>query len=251
MLDNTSVVIITKNAAHVLRETLASTIGFDEVVIYDNGSEDDTLDIVREFANTSLHQGEFMGFGPTKNHAVGLAKNDWVFSLDADEVVSEELLEYLSDWQPQSDKVAGIVRRDNYFLGEKVDKGGWGSDWLVRIFNRQVHRFNDNAVHEKVQLREDTLKLTIPHEIRHKAVNALSDFLQKIDHYTEIHAESSDKTFHPAVIFLRASWAFFRSYVLQGGFLAGWRGLVIAWNESNGTFYKYMKVYVRRQNEQN
>jgi len=39
--------------------------------------------------------------------------------------------------------------------------------------------------------------------------------------------------------------------VLQGGFLAGWRGLVIAWNESNGTFYKYMKVYVRRQNEQN
>ncbi|MDH3820428.1 MAG: glycosyltransferase family 2 protein, partial [Gammaproteobacteria bacterium] len=129
MLDQISVVIITRDAATTLADTLESTRGFAEVVVYDNGSNDATIEIARSYENVSLHQGDFMGFGPTKNHAVSLAKNDWVLSLDADEEVSPELCQFLEHWKPGSDDCVGVIRRDNYMMGKLVDKGGWGADW--------------------------------------------------------------------------------------------------------------------------
>ncbi len=93
MLDKISIVIITKNAVSTLPKTLESTKEFDEVVIYDNGSKDETLAIAGDFNNVSLYRGSFMGFGPTKNHAISLARHDWVFSLDSDETITPELTE--------------------------------------------------------------------------------------------------------------------------------------------------------------
>ena len=243
MLDQISVVIITRNAAATLADTLESTRSFAEVVVYDNGSDDATMQIAQAYENVSLHQGEFMGFGPTKNHAISLARNDWVLSLDADEEVSSELRRFLEQWKPESDDCVGVIRRDNYMMGKLVDKGGWGADWLVRLFNRNVHRFNDNAVHESVQLSAVSVQERIPSPIRHNAIQHLGQFLEKIDKYSEIRRQTSNKTMHPALIALRSFFAFFRSYIIRGGVLAGWRGLVIAWNESNGVFFKYMKVY--------
>lgn len=243
MLDQISVVIITRNAAATLADTLESTRGFAEVVVYDNGSDDATIEIAQAHENVSLHQGDFLGFGPTKNHAVSLAKYDWVLSLDADEEISSELRQFLEHWKPESDDCVGVIRRDNYMMGKLVDKGGWGADWLVRLFNRNVHRFNDAAVHELVQLSAKSVQERIPSPIRHNAIQHLGQFLEKIDKYTEIRRQTSNKTMHPALIALRSFFAFFRSYVIRGGVLAGWRGLVIAWNESNGVFFKYMKVY--------
>lgn len=246
MLDQISVVIITRDAAATLADTLKSTRGFGEVVVYDNGSNDATIEIAQAHENVSLHQGNFMGFGPTKNHAVSLAKNDWVLSLDADEAISSELRQFLERWVPESSDCVGLIRRDNYLMGKLVDKGGWGADWLVRLFNRKEHLFNDNAVHESVQLSATTVQERIPLPIRHNAVQHLGQFLEKIDKYSEIRRQTSSKTLHPAAIVFRSFFAFFRSYFIQGGMLAGWRGLVIAWNESNGVFYKYMKIYADR-----
>ena len=243
MLDQISVVIITKNAANTLAETLQSTRNFNEVVIFDNGSSDATADIASAFDNVSLHQGEFIGFGPTKEHAVSLARHDWVLSLDADETVSAELEQFLRSWKPVDENCVGIIRRDNYLMGKLVDKGGWGADHLVRLFNRKTHHFNDKAVHESVPLTKWSNPERMPYPIRHNAVQHLGQFLIKIDRYSEIHREIGTKTFHPALITLRSLHAFIRSYVFKGGMFAGWRGLVIAWNEANGVFYKYIKVY--------
>jgi glycosyltransferase involved in cell wall biosynthesis len=246
MIDHISVVIITRNAADTLAGTLASVSGFSEVVIYDNGSDDATLEIAKAHANVSLHQGSFLGFGPTKNHAVTLASGDWVLSLDADEKVSAELARFLEDWKPADVHVVGIIRRDNYLMDRLVDKGGWGDDWLVRLFSRNTHRFNENAVHEFVPLTSHSRTEKLPYPIRHDAVRRVGDFLVKIDRYSEIHRQIGGRTFHPAVIVIRCLAAFAKSYVLKGGLFAGWRGLVIAWNESNSVFFKYLKVYADR-----
>jgi glycosyltransferase involved in cell wall biosynthesis len=237
MLDQISVVIITRDAAATFADTLKSTRGFGEVVVYDNGSNDATIEIAQAHENVSLHQGNFMGFGPTKNHAVSLAKNDWVLSLDADEAISSELRQFLERWVPESSHCVGLIRRDNYLMGKLVDKGGWGADWLVRLFNRKEHL---------VQLSATTVQERIPLPIRHNAVQHLGQFLEKIDKYSEIRRQTSNKTMHPALIALRSIFAFFRSYIIKGGLLAGWRGLVIAWNEANGVFFKYMKIYADR-----
>ena len=60
-------------------QTLESVRQFAEVVVYDNGSTDATLDLASRYPNVKLHRGDFFGFGPTKNHALGLANNEGVF----------------------------------------------------------------------------------------------------------------------------------------------------------------------------
>ena len=75
----------------------------------------------------------------------------------------------------------------------------------------------------------------------------VSQFLQKIDRYTEIRRESKGRTYPAWIVVIKSAFAFLRSYVLQLGFLAGWRGLVIAWSNANGVFYKYIKLLADRR----
>jgi len=97
-ISHISCVIIVKNAQKTITNTLASLSLFDDVVLYDNGSTDQTIQIAKTFKNVSLIQGEFKGFGWTKNHAAKFAKNNWILSLDADETISMQLANTLSSF---------------------------------------------------------------------------------------------------------------------------------------------------------
>src|SRR5215471_8231777 len=86
-----SVTILAKNAERYLADVLQSLSRFDEIVVVDTGSEDQTVAIAKRFANVTLHVSPFIGFGPTHNVASGLAKHDWILSIDSDETLSPEL----------------------------------------------------------------------------------------------------------------------------------------------------------------
>lgn len=249
MIEHVSAVIIVKNAEETIRQTLESLKAFQEVVLYDNGSSDNTLSIASEYINVLIFEGQFVGFGKTKRAAVACASNDWVLSLDADEMVSPELSDYLEAWLPNQDPTIAIkLLRRNYLMGKYVKYAGWGGDWLVRLFNREAHNFNDNDVHESVALHDGSAVKKLPYPIDHNAVQHLGQFLVKVDRYTEINRQSG-KSYPPVIIFLKAMWRFFESFVLKGGFLAGWRGLAISWSNANGVFYKYMKSYADKHKD--
>lgn len=248
-IEHISVIIITRDAAETLAATLDSAAPFAHVVVWDNGSTDSTLEIAKRYANVSVHRGEFIGFGPSKNAACDCATTDWVFSLDADECIDASLASALSDWDTGNEDRVGEVLRENQFMGRTVRRGGWGDDRLVRLFHRTRHRFNNAAVHEKVATDANTQIVRLPGAIEHAAVRHIGQFLQKINHYTEIRRRTNTRSYPAPVIVLKAGFAFFRSYVLKLGALAGWRGLVIAWSNANGVFYKYMKVHADRRVE--
>lgn len=249
MIKDISAVIITKNALPTLKDTLASLKDFEEVLVYDNGSDDGTLELLRETPNVRLEQGEFMGFGPTKQHAVNLASNDWVLSLDADETLTPELLDELKHWTTQhsADTVAYVLR-NNFFLGQQVRYSGWGNDWLIRLFNRQHCNFNDAMVHENITVPADSKKVRLKAPINHAAVTELNQFLTKVNRYSDIRAATMKKKHHPAVTLLKAMFAFFRTYILKLGILDGWPGLVISVSNANGVFWKNIKRYYRDKN---
>lgn len=242
MIENISIVIITLNAADTLGATLHSVRDFANVVVWDNGSTDGTLAIAAANPNVDVHHATFIGFGPSKNAACDLAANDWVLSLDADECLDANLVSALRHWPGDAPGTVGEVLRENHFMGRAVRHGGWGNDHLVRLFHREHHRFNAAQVHEKVQLTATTKIARLPGKVEHAAVRHVGQFLQKIDRYTEIRRTSSDRTYPMSIIVIKSLFAFFRSYVLQRGFLAGWRGMVIAWSNANGVFYKYTKI---------
>jgi len=91
-----SVVIIVKNAENTFSKTLESLKQFEEVIVYDTGSTDSSMEIARKFKNVRLYQGEFIGFGKSKNQAAKFAKNDWILSIDADEVLGSVLMESIN-----------------------------------------------------------------------------------------------------------------------------------------------------------
>jgi len=78
-------------------------------------------------------------------------------------------------------------------------------------------------------------------------VRELGQFLVKVNRYSELRSQAARRVHSPAVVLFLAAWAFFRTYVLRLGFLDGWRGLVIAWSNANGVFFKYMKPYANRR----
>lgn len=242
-----SVVIITRNAQATLRRTLDALNRFDDIVVYDNGSTDDTCALAREFANVTLHQGEFSGFGPTKRYAVSLAKYDWVLSLDADEAPSASLIDAIAHWVMEATPhQVGKILRENWMLERPVRHSGWGNDWLIRLFNRQVYNFNDAMVHESVTLDSAAQVSALTGNIVHLAVTDLSQFLEKINRYSSIRADSGKLKAYPfPLIVLKALFAFIRTYLLKLGFLDGWRGWVIATANANGVFWKYAKRYAQ------
>jgi len=241
-------VIIVKNGARHITHTLDSLAAFRQVVVYDNGSSDDTLALAAKYPNVKLVQGEFLGFGPSKNAAAACADSDWVFSLDVDERPTPALLAALADWELSDEKRVGQVLRDNYFCGRHVRGAGWGNDRLNRLYHRAHHAFTDSAVHEKLQLHADSRVTRLAGSLRHEAITDIAQILHKTQHYSELYAASDKARLYAfPVILLKTLFGFVRSYVLKGGLFYGVRGFMIAAGEALGVYFKYAKVYQRRK----
>ena len=246
-LSRISVVMIVRDAAATLAPTLDSVRDFGEVLLYDNGSRDDTRAIAARYPNVKVHNGEFRGFGPTRNAAAELARSDWVFSLDADEIVEPGLAAAIAGLALDKPQQAYAVERQNVFLGRRIRHGGWGSQWLTRLYHRRRHRFTDVAVHEKVELQLGEQALPLTGVLRHTAMRDAGDFLVKMHRYTMLKAGESSRTYPPVIILFKSIWAFIRAYFLRLGMLDGWRGLLISVSEANGVFYKYIVIYSKRE----
>ena len=86
-----SVVIITKNEAHIIGTTLQSLQGItDDIVIVDSGSIDSTIEICKNFGVTII-ETTWDGYGQNKNKGIDVAKHNWILNLDADEAIDAEL----------------------------------------------------------------------------------------------------------------------------------------------------------------
>jgi len=136
MVERISVTILTKNSERRLARCLDALREFDEVLIVDNGSSDDTLEIAAKYPNVRVLEHEFTGFGPLKNFAVKEAKNDWIFSVDSDEVATRELIESIKELDPEKMENIYSVERLNHYGNRPVKCCGWYPDIVMRIFNR-------------------------------------------------------------------------------------------------------------------
>jgi glycosyltransferase involved in cell wall biosynthesis len=244
LISHISVVIIAKNADATMHECLDSLIGFDEVVLYLNDSSDQTKDIAETFSNVKIIEGEFLGFGPSKNKAASYAKNDWILSLDSDEVLNTELLKEISLQDFKNTSTLFILKRDNYFLGaDTVNK-----DYIVRMYNRTHTQFNDNMVHEKVVVLSNSKKVKLKHSFKHHNITDINQTLSKMIKYTDLGADDK-KTCFFIVVLAKSLFAFFQTYFVRFYFINGWRGFVIAVSNANRRFYKYLKQYINCQED--
>lgn len=240
---NVSAVMIVKNGARTIDKSLESLKQFDDVVVYDNGSTDGTQAIAAGYPNVRLIEGEFDGFGTTKNRAASYAKHDWILIIDSDEVVDDGLLHTLKT-EILDPNAIYIVNFLAYYKDMQVRYCGWNNQKIRRLYNKKVTRFNNNLVHENI-IDEGMKKLSINGNMKHFSYLDLSDFMIKVDRYSTLFANNNVgiKKSSPTKAVLNAFYSFFRTYVLKRGFLDGYAGLVISFSHMATNFYKYMKLY--------
>lgn len=240
---NVSAVMIVKNGARTIRRSLESLREFDDIIVYDNGSSDGTQAIAAEFPNVRLIEGEFDGFGTTKNRAASYALHDWVLIIDSDEVVDAELLLALQS-ESLDPKTIYIVNFLAYYKEIPIRHCGWNNQKIRRLYNKSITRFNDNFVHENI-IDDGMKKITIAGNMKHYSYMSISDFIVKLDRYSTLFATDNvgKKSSSPAKAFFNGLYSFFRTYILKRGFLDGYAGLIIAFSHMATNFYKYIKLY--------
>jgi len=238
-----SVAIITRDAADDLDRCLASVAFADEVVVLDQGSTDNTSEVCARHGAV-LHQTEWLGFGPTKAKAAALCRNDWVLSVDSDEVVTPELRAAIEALPADPVPAAFAVNRLSRFLGHWIRHCGWHPDWVVRLFDRRRAGFNDKPVHESIEVRGETGRLK--GLLHHYTYESMEQYIAKLNRYTTLAAEEMHERGQRAGLLsaiVRAKMTYFRMFFLQGGILDGPAGWVLCVASSFYVLSKYTKLW--------
>ncbi|HKZ04422.1 MAG TPA: glycosyltransferase family 2 protein [Methylomirabilota bacterium] len=246
-----SVTIVAWNEEERLRACLESVGWADEIVVVDGESTDKTVALAREFTDR-VWVRPWPGFAAQKNFALEQATGDWVLALDADERVTPELhariTRILADdaaGHPVADGYA--LPRKNVFWGRWVRHGGLYPDYQLRLFRRQAGRFLADAVHESVRVEGRVERLG--DALLHHSYRSLEDFVQRSNRYSTLAAGEwlrRGKRAGRADLIFRPLGRFLSMYIIQRGFLDGWRGFVLAVLYADYVFLRMAKAWEAR-----
>ncbi|PYM20816.1 MAG: glycosyltransferase family 2 protein [Candidatus Rokuibacteriota bacterium] len=230
-----SVVLVTLNEEERIRQCLESVVWADETIVVDAESQDKTAAIARELTDHVIVR-PWPGFAAQKNFGLAQASGDWIFSLDADEIVSPALRAEITAVLEGHGEAAGYaVPRRNIFWGRWVRHGGLYPDWQVRLFRRGRGRFVERAVHESVTI--DGAVGRLRGHLEHRSYRDVADFLARADRYASLAADEWIAGGRPSRplrdLVARPVGRFLGMYVARAGFLDGWRGFLLA------TLYAY------------
>ncbi len=240
-----SVVIICKNEESEIGRCLQSLDGLtDDIVVLDNGSTDNTKNIVRQ-AGARLVEESWEGFGKTKNKATKFARYDWILNLDADESVDKELRKSLQNISLNDEDEVYEIKFKN-FLGMKYLRfGEWGGDKHMRVFNRNKVNWDEANVHENLSLSPGIKIKRLNGYIHHYTVKTVPEFTDKMFRYASLsakkYAEQGKKSSWLKVN-IAPLFAFMKYYIFKLGFLDGKEGLICAKMTSYYTFVKYTQL---------
>ncbi len=241
-----SAIVIARNEARHIEACLDSLAFCDERIVVDGGSDDGTAELAQARGARVVVESVWRGFGPQKNFALSLAEGEWVLSIDADERVSASLANAIRGAiaQPQADGYE--MPRSSTFCGRPMRHSGWYPDYVLRLFRHGRARFSDDLVHERVICDGPVARLREP--LIHHPVERLEDSLSRMDRYSTARAEMIVASGRRVSFFtgiVRGWWTFIQTYFIRLGFLDGREGFLLAIANAEGTYYRYMKAWLK------
>ena len=237
-----SVVVITLNEAANIEACLKPLfLVSDDIVVVDAFSTDGTP-AMAEALGARVVQSEWLGYSQNKNLGNQAARHDWILSIDADEVLSEELIQTLQQLTPQPNTVYELDRLTNY-CGKWIRHSGWYPDWKVRLFDRRSVQWRGDFVHETLAVPADFKIVRVKGKLLHYSYKSREDHLQRVDRYAALGAKDLFARGKRATFFkwcLSPLFRFLRTYIFHLGFLDGKEGWVIAWSGARLVRRKYL-----------
>lgn len=187
---------------------------------------------------------DWKGYGQTKNELAGHAENDWILSVDADEVADEKLQQSLLSWRPESPDTIYALGRCHHLAGRPVRHGAWstGKQKVFRLYNRNYTQWDEAEVHEKIRIPEDAHIIALVGKMNHYTADSYEDFIEKSRHYARLSAakyRNQNKVVFPGKSWISAGFGFLKDYIFRLGFLDGRAGWQVAKGNALYTFWKY------------
>lgn len=242
------------NMAETVRECLDSLRWVDDLFVADDFSTDGTADICRTEYGARVVSHKRENAAAQKNWAIPLAKHEWVLVVDADERVTPELAQRVSQIvasNPPYDYYR--IRRWNWYFGRIIRHCGWDNDRPIRLFRRDKSRYEKKHVHADV-IVEDTARLgSIEESMIHTPYRSFEHYLKTFNQYSTWAAEDlyrRGKKPTLARTLGRPAFRFFRQYIIQRGFLDGRQGLHLCLWASASVYAKYAKLWELTQKNQ-
>lgn len=250
-MTSVSALVITKNEETMLQDCLQSISWADEIVVLDSGSTDNTLKLANQFGAKVYEHCDWQGFGRQRQIAQDYASCEWLFWIDADERVSDDLATEIRQKvsENKQDNVYEIPRL-SWVFGRYIRHSGWYPDYVVRLYARNRTTYDDALVHEKVIVPAGATKHKLKADLIHYTYQDLHHYLTKSARYAQLWADQKqqrDKTSTLLQAVLHALGCFVKMYFLKRGFLDGRQGFLLALLSSHSSFIKYADLWVRQQ----
>ncbi len=243
-----SVIIITKNEQDQIKTCLESVKWADEIIVYDNGSTDQTLKIAKEYTD-KIFTFEGQDYAELRNRAFKKATGDWVLYVDADERVLTDLKDELIQISKSSDKSAFAISRRNIIFGSEQKYGPFWPDWMIRFFKAQEFKTWVGKIHEYGTFNGQ-LGYT-KNSFLHLTHRNLDQIVLKSLHWSNFDAKLRLDSKHPKM----TGWRFLRIFITetwnQGikrrGFFNGSIGIMDCLLQTFSLYMSYIRLWELQQ----
>lgn len=253
-MNKISVALTAKNEERYIRDSLESVKWADEIVIVDDYSTDRTVEISRAYTKKVFLNDSKGAVNTNKNLAIETATGDWILSLDADEIVTEELKEeILATINSPSPEILGYnIPRKNYFLGKWIKTCGWYPHYSIRLFKKGTAR-GPSAIHDTLEIKEKSKVGFLKSPLIHCAYENLDEYFEKFNRFTSrLAQEEYDQGVRintmnfPLYFFIKPLFWFLLKYFFWRGFCDGFRGLFISFSSALVIFTTYAKLWEKQ-----
>lgn len=239
-----TVVVLTYNEQKNIEECLNSASFADEILVIDGGSKDETQAIAKKLGAKVLFHELNNDYSAQRNFGIENAKNEWIFMLDADERITDKLAKEIAKCIENNLDETYRVSRENHFVEGKCLHGTLRPDYVERLFKKTGSCY-EGIIHERLKTPYSLKKLK--GRLIHFPYYDYESHLNKLNKYTTLLAkkyhEKGKKCSFVRDILIKPSFAFFKMYVIHGGFLDGKLGLQFCLLHYFYTLEKYLKLY--------
>jgi glycosyltransferase involved in cell wall biosynthesis len=242
-MNQLTICIVAQNEEENLPRALTSVQQVaDEIVVVDGGSTDRTAAIAKEYG-ARVAQRSFTTHADQKNYAASLASHEWIFLLDADEELSDDLKASVLQWK-KSEPAHPVyeMARLTWYLGAWIHHSRWYPDWQRRIYQRDQAHF-EGAIHSALRFEGPAGRL--PGDLLHYTIRDFAEHQAKLERYTTAVAQEmyeNGKRDWRGAMWIATPWSWVRHFFLGAGFLDGYRGALIAQMAARGVRLKYAKL---------
>lgn len=223
-----------------------------EVIVLDAGSDDATVAIARAEGARVEHQ-EWLGFSAQKNTAIARATQPWVLMLDADEWLApsspERIAALFESGRIARADVWSLPRRTR-FMGRTLQFGGWGNEWLPRLFRADC-RYVPTRHGERLHLA-GRKRRRHKARIEHESARSVEEHRARLQRNARGFAEERlAQGYHALPIdpWLHSTAYVLKNYLLRGGFLDGREGFRFHKAQAGYVYDKY-RLLLRRQRDE-